>query len=204
MRLCLRLDHLVLLPLLALASLGCATSKSGTKANSAAGTTALDYYPLSPGWGWAYEIEREGTNVLALYSVAERGPNFAIVKHGEERIAYAILADGIARKEGSLLGDYLIKTPVRTGNAWPVESGTATVVETGKTVTLPSGVLQDCAVVEEVRRDPGRVTRTTYCRGAGPVDIEMRVFSPVKGIYEVLVHARAMSVSPPQDANPSN
>jgi len=69
-------------------------------------------------------------------------------------------------------------------------------------VVLPSASLRDCAVVEEVRREPDRVTRTTYCRGAGPVEIEMRVYNPTKQNYEVLVHARAMSVSPPENAVP--
>ena len=197
-----RLDLLVS-ALSTVAALGCATSRSGNATGTPVSSTALDYYPLFPGWGWAYEIEREGTSVLALYSVADKGADFAIVQHGEERIEYALLPDGIARREGRIPGDYLLKTPVRDGNAWPVANGTATVVQTGKSVTLPSVTLRDCAVVEEVRSDPGRVTRTTYCRGAGPVDIEMRVFSPGKQIYEVFAHARIMSVSPPEDAVPS-
>ena len=69
-------------------------------------------------------------------------------------------------------------------------------------MTLPSGTYRDCALVEEVRRDPNRVTRTTYCRDIGPVEIEMRVFSPAKQAYDSLVHARLMSVSRPEAAAP--
>jgi hypothetical protein len=193
-----------ILIMVALAALGCATAKPQATANTPVSNGALEYYPLFPGWGWAYEIEREGGSVLALYSVAERRLDVAVIKHGEERIEYVVLPDGIARREMNLPGDYILKSPVRGGDSWAVADGTANVVEIGKTATLPSGTYHDCAIVEEVRRDPGRVTRTTFCRGAGPVEIEMRVFNPTKQSYEIFVHARSMSVSPPENAAPSN
>jgi hypothetical protein len=179
---------------------GCASSQTRTGGSPGAGNAVLDFYPLLPGWGWAYEIEREGTPVLALYSVAEGRADLVVVKHGEERIEYALLPDGIARREYGRPGDYVLKSPLRAGASWPVSEGMATVAEVGKTVTLPSGAYRDCAVVEEVRRDPNRVTRTTYCRDTGPVEIEMRVFSPLKQTYESLAHARLMSVSRPEAA----
>jgi hypothetical protein len=185
---------------LALTLLACATPPAPRPGAISPSTAALDYYPLLPGWGWAYEIEREGTKVLALYAVAERRADVAVIQHGEERIEYRILPDGIARREGGLPGDYLLKMPMRVGASWPVRDGTATFAEVGKTVSLPSGDFHECAVVEEVRREPDRVTRTTYCRNAGPVEIELRVFSPLTRAYEVHAHARIMSVSRPEDA----
>jgi hypothetical protein len=182
--------------------LGCASApphSAGTLRTS----VALDYYPLLPGWGWAYEIEREGTTVLSLYSVSERQPDRAVVKHGEETIDYAILADGIARREGDVAGDYILRLPLAKGGSWPVTDGTATIAEVDKTVTLPTGTFRDCAVVEEVRRAPNRVTRTTYCRDAGPVEVEMRVFSPLLQAYEVYARARIMNVSRPEDSGHS-
>jgi hypothetical protein len=179
---------------------GCAASAASATGGQKVCCSALDYYPLLPGWGWAYEIEREGTTVLSLYSVAERRADLAVVKHGEESIEYAILADGIARREGGLTGDYILRSSMRAGGSWPVANGTATVAEVGKTVSLPAGTFHDCAVVEEVRRDPNRVTRTSYCRDTGPVEIEMRVFSPSKQTYEVHARARIMSVSRPEAA----
>ena len=181
--------------------LGCASSGATVSAGTpVVATSALAYYPLFTGWGWAYEVEREGTTVLALYSVSERRDASATIKHGDERIEYALLTDGIARREAGRTGNYILKTPMRAGQTWRVSDGRATVAETGKDVTLPSGTYRDCAVVEEARREPNRVTRTTFCRFVGPVVIEVLVFNPTKRTYDVAVHARLMSVSRPEDA----
>lgn len=184
--------------LLVLVVAGCATSKTSAGAAGTTGNAALDFYPLLPGWGWAYDVESEGRKVLALYSVVERRGNVAVVKNGDDRIEYLIQADGIARREGSLPGDYLVRIPMVTGTAWPVTGGQATVVEAGREVSLPSGSYRDCAVVEEVRGQPNRVTRTTYCKGAGPVKIEMRVYSPMKMDFETIVRATLFSVTRPE------
>ena len=61
---------------------------------------AADYYPLASGWEWAYDLEKEGMNVLATYAVVERNGDVAVVQAGEERPAYAIGPDGIAQKNG--------------------------------------------------------------------------------------------------------
>jgi hypothetical protein len=185
------------LVLLFLAGSGCATSKSST-GPAGTGNAALDFYPLVQGWGWAYDVESEGRNVLALYSVIERMGNVAVVKNGDARIEYLIQPDGIARREGSLPGDFLVKLPMVVGAAWPVAGGQATVVEAGREVSLASGSYRDCAVVEEVRGQPSRVTRTTYCKGAGPVKIEMRVYSPMKMEFETIVRATLLSVTRPE------
>jgi hypothetical protein len=179
----------------------CASSHGQSRRSPAAGGGALDYYPLLSGWGWAYDIEREGATVLALYSVAEQRADMAVVKHGAETIAYVLLPDGIARREGDHLGDYILKTPVRAGLVWPLAAGTATVTEIARNVALPSGVYSDCAVVEEARLDPRRVARTTYCRDVGPVEIEMRVYDTLGQAYETVIHARLRSVQRPVPAN---
>jgi hypothetical protein len=166
---------------------------------ASSGNQALDYYPLVPGWGWAYQVERDGDNVLAPYSVAERTADGAVVKNGDQQMRYAILPEGIARRDGSSLGDFVLRNPVRQGTTWKVENGQATIVAAGVPLRLPSGDYPDCAVVEETRHDPERVTRTTFCRGVGPVDIEMRVFDPFKKTFEIMAHARLLSVTRPED-----
>jgi hypothetical protein len=180
------------------AALGCAST--GAPAGSALPepASALAYYPLLPGWGWAYEVEREGTTVLALYAVSERRPDLAVVKHGDQLLEYALLGDGIARREAGRPGDYILKSPVQKGDTWRVTDGSATVAETDKIVNLPSGSYRDCAVVEEVRRSPDRVTRTTYCRFVGPVLIEVLVGNPASPSFEVAARARLRSRSQPE------
>jgi len=184
--------------LLVLVVAGCATSKTSVGAAGTTGNAALDFYPLLSGWGWAYDVESEGRKVLALYSVVERRGSVAVVKNADDRIEYLIQPDGIARQEGSLPGDYLLRLPMVVGTAWPVAGGQATVVEAGREVSLPSSSYRDCAVVEEVRGQPNRVTRTTYCKGAGPVKIEMRVYNPMKMDFETIVRATLLSVTRPE------
>ena len=182
------------------ALMGCATSQSSTDAARPGGDVAADYYPLAPGWGWAYDVEREGTQVLALYSVVERTGQVAIIKNADDRIEYLTLPDGIARGANRLAGDYILKNPVRTGVGWMFGDGEAKVVATGQTVALPSGTYRECATIEETRREPDRVTRTTYCRAIGPVEIEVRVYDPMKRSFETVVRARLRSVTRPEDA----
>ena len=185
--------------LLAMVGPGCATAKTSAGGAGASGNAALDFYPLLPGWGWAYDVESEGKKVLALYSVFELRGNVAVVKNGDDRIEYLIQPDGIARREGSLPGDYLVRLPMLVGNRWPVANGQATVVEAGQKVTSSSDTYRDCAVVEEVRVQPSRVTRTTYCKGAGPVKIEMRVYNSMKMDFETIVRATLLSVTRPEE-----
>jgi hypothetical protein len=184
--------------LLAITASGCATSKASVGHTGATGDAVLDFYPLVPGWGWAYDVESDGRKVLALYAVVERRGNVAVVKNGDTNIEYLIQPDGIARLVGGLPGDYLLRLPLTVGASWPVADGQATVVEAGKDVSLSSGSYRPCAVVEEVRGQPSRVTRTTYCKGAGPVKIEMRVYSPTKMEFETLVRATLLSVTRPE------
>ena len=43
-----------------------------------------------------------------------------IVQAGEERNGYAILPEGIARRESLSPGDFILKTPMRAGATWPL------------------------------------------------------------------------------------
>ncbi len=176
----------------------CATSHQPVDHFQGKDSDALAFYPLRMGWGWAYEIERDGGKVLAPYAVATRTEDSAVVRNGEQSITYAILPDGIARREGGLVGDYLLRSPVRKGTRWPIENGEAQVVESGLKVTLASSVYRDCALVEEVRREPDRVTRTTYCRGVGPTEIEVRLLDPGKKSFAIVAHARLLALTQPE------
>jgi len=89
---------------------------------------AAAYFPLATGWKWAYEIEKGGEKILATYAVVEQMGDTVIVQAGEERTGYAILPEGIARREGLSPGDFILKTPIRAGATWPLGSGTASVI----------------------------------------------------------------------------
>ena len=160
------------------APFGCATAPtSGSAAVAAQPRKAADYYPLDAGWKWAYDLERSGDHLLAVYSVLERKPDAAVVQAGDERLEYAISAEGVAQKDGVTIGDFVLKNPIELGARWPVFAGTARIASVDETVHGPSGDYVGCVVVETMRTDPARLSRTTYAPGVGPVAIEVQVQS---------------------------
>jgi hypothetical protein len=159
--------------------------------------TAAAYYPLDAGWKWAYRIDKGGDNILATYAVTDRGGDTAIIQAGEERLMYAILPEGIARRNGLNLGDFLLKTPIKKGASWDVEGGRAVVVDVGHSLTVPAGTFPQCATVEETRNNPARVVRTSYAPGVGPVSIEYQVHNPLTGQFEVALKASLQGMTRP-------
>jgi hypothetical protein len=185
------------------AVLGCAATTTGTA--PAAGPAppppedAAAYYPLSPGFKWAYKVEREksGDSVLATYAVLERLGETAIVQAGDDRLSYAVLPAGIARREGLNVGDFLLKNPVRVGTTWPLANGEAKVVAVGRTVTVAAGTFPACATIEESRTDPQRLVRTVYAAGVGPILLEVQVHDPATGQFRTEMRAALLGVTRP-------
>ena len=100
-------------------AMGCATEGAGpNEIKPRANLTAADFYPLAPGWKWAYDVEKDGINILATYAVVERTGDTAVVQTGDEKLTYAVTPDGIVQKDGGMLGDYVIKNPVKAGAEW--------------------------------------------------------------------------------------
>jgi hypothetical protein len=163
--------------LVALATAGaCATGGAGSGQGAPRkNLSAADFYPLALGWKWAYDLEKDGQKILAVYSVLERTPDTAIVQAGEDRLMYAITPEGIAQKEGASVGDYVIKNPVAAGTQWAVAGGTAKVVAVSTEVTVEAGRFADCVVVEVTRTEPTRIARTTFAPDVGPVSLEFQV-----------------------------
>jgi hypothetical protein len=133
------------------------------------------YYPLTKGWRWAYDIERGGEKILATYAVTDVISGIAIVTAGEDKLGYMVLSEGITRKEGRGFGDFVLKGPIRVGTRWDLSDGEAQVTSVGATVTVEAGAFDNCAVVEEHRREPDRVIRTTFAAGVGPIIVEQQV-----------------------------
>ncbi len=180
-------------------AIGCATS-GGAPAGIVprANLTAADYYPLGSGWKWAYDVEKDGVNILATYAVLEHSGDTAIVQAGDERLAYAVTADGVAQKEGDRVGDYVIRGPVKVGAEWPVDGGRARIASVTADFKLDSGEhYLGCVVVEVTRTDPVRVTRTTFAPDLGPVMLEMQVQDGPK--FVTVTRARLRAVTRPTD-----
>lgn len=157
-------------------SAGCASSSAGAGAHTPrANLKAADYYPLDRGWKWAYDLEKDGQKILAVYAVLERTGDTAVVQAGDDRLLYAITADGVAQKDGGALGDYVIKNPIAAGTVWPVAGGTAKVAAVAQTLTVEAGEFHDCVVIEVTRTDPVRIARTTFAPDVGPVALEFQV-----------------------------
>ena len=156
---------------------GCGTSGGGpvAPATPRASLAAADLYPLDLGWKWAYDLEKDGQTMLAMYAVLDRSPDTAVVQAGEDRLTYAISAEGIAQKDGRVVGDFVVKNPIRAGAEWPVAGGRARIAAVGQTVTVTAGRFDDCVMVETTRADPARSVRTTFAPGIGPVMIELRI-----------------------------
>jgi hypothetical protein len=180
-------------------ALGCATG-GGAPAGIVPrpNLTAADYYPLGTGWKWAYDVEKEGVNILATYAVLERTGDTAVVQAGDERLAYAVTADGVAQKDGDRMGDYVIHNPVQVGAEWPVEGGRARITSVTADFQLDSGEhYLGCAVVEVTRNDPVRISRTTFAPDLGPVMLELQVQEGQK--FVTITRARLRAVTRPTD-----
>jgi hypothetical protein len=175
---------------------GCATAPAATPPTPAPEDAAA-YYPFATGWRWAYNVNRGGESVLATYAVLTRTEDTAIVQAGDQKLSYALSAEGIARRDGLRTGDFLLRSPIRVGTTWAVEEGQAKVVAAGEVVTVPGGTFPHCATVEESRTNPQRITRTVYCAGVGPVSIEVQVHDPLAGVFRTETRAALLGVARP-------
>jgi hypothetical protein len=164
---------------LCLIGAGCASApaSSGAVAPQRKPASASDYFPLDAGWKWAYDLDRSGQHMLAVYQVMERAADGAVVQAGDERISYAVTPEGVAQKDGLVVGDFVLKNPIAPGAEWTVFAGSAKVIAVDQKVSVPSGEYVGCVVVETLRRDPNRLSRTTFAPGVGPIVIEVQVES---------------------------
>jgi hypothetical protein len=178
----------------------CATNGGGPDVvQPRPGITAAEYYPLTDGWKWAYDVEQDGTNILATYAVVEVKEKLSVVQAGDERLTYLMAPDGVAQFEGSAIGDYVIKDPIKPGAEWAVAGGRARIASVNEEATIEgAGRYGGCVVVEVTRTDPARITRTMFAPGVGPVAIEMQVQEGPKFVTKV--RARLRAVTKPGDA----
>ena len=169
-----RLLGLALAAALVAGGASCASTGAGAAPSGPPKTfTAGELYPLEAGWKWAYDLVKDGQTMLALYSVLDRTGDNATVQAGEDQLGYAITPQGIAQKDGPVVGDFIVKNPVAVGTEWPVAGGRARITAVAQSVNVMAGRFDDCVVVEATRANPPRVARTTFAPGVGPVIIEL-------------------------------
>jgi hypothetical protein len=176
---------------------GCATAPTTGAAEGPPPEEAAAYYPFTTGWKWAYDVEREGQQMLATTAVTDKTADTAVVLAGDQHISYALSPEGISRRDGLRVTDFLLRSPIRAGAAWPIEGGQARVATVGETVTVPGGTFTRCATIEESRTNPQRLTRTVYCAGVGPVKIEVQVHDPLSGTFKSEMRATLLGVTRP-------
>jgi hypothetical protein len=158
------------------------------------GITASEYYPLGDGWKWAYDVDQDGTNILATYSVVEVKEKLSVVQAGDERLTYVVAPDGVAQFDGNAIGDYVIKDPITLGAEWAVTGGRARIASANEELNVESvGHYAGCVVVEVTRAEPARITRTVFAPGLGPVAIEMQVQEGPKFVTKVKARLRAVT-----------
>ncbi len=176
---------------------GCASSGSGAPPHvPRTGLKAADYYPLAQGFKWAYDLEKDGEKILAVYAVVESNDQGATILAGTERLSYVTRPEGIAQIDGGGTGDFILKNPITKGAKWPVAGGTAEVVSTTEEVTVDAGHFYDCAIIEVTRTDPPRLARTTFAPDVGPIALEMRVQDET-GKFAVTTRARLRALTRP-------
>src|SRR4029079_18267420 len=141
-----------------------------------AGITAAEYYPLTDGWKWAYDVEQDGTSILATYAVVETKEKISVVQAGDERLTYLVAPDGVAQFEGTKIGDYVIKDPIKVGAEWPVEGGRARIASVDEQLNIESvGRYAGCVVVEVTRADTARIAQTVFAPAPGSLADRMLV-----------------------------
>jgi hypothetical protein len=178
---------------------GCAAAEKSNVVGPRPNLKAVDYYPLASGWKWAYDLDKDGVNVLATYAVVERNDDLAVVQAGEERLTYAVTPDGVAQHDGMAKGDYVIKDPLTVGAGWAVAGGRAKIVAVDQQVNVDSlGKLGGCVTVEVAREEPARITRTTFAPDVGPVALELQVLTGQKYVTTTRAQLRAVT-KPGQD-----
>ena len=213
-------DHLrgpsaVWAPPLAAAVLGlfAACAHRGAPGRDSSQPTPVDakaYYPLEPGWAWAYDVQQGSDRILAITRVIGREGSdegaTAVVKSGDQELRYLLLPDGIARApvplpfgEPDPTPDFLLRSPLEPGASWTISGGTAQVVKTGEVVTVPAGTFSGCVVVEESREAPRRLVRTTYAPHVGPVRVEYLLHQPGADTFTTEMRAELRGITRPGD-----
>ncbi len=161
--------------LFALGALALGCSGAQTPARPRGPLTARDYFPLRPGAAWSYDTQTGfgGDTVLSALSVVRAdGPRF-YVRSGVRTETYEIRPDGVVRE-----GDYLVKDPVRVGNAWEARDGSRLEIRAvGQSRTVNGHRYPNVIEVARSGSSARIETTTWYAADVGAVEIDARTTS---------------------------
>jgi hypothetical protein len=138
-----------------------------------------DFYPMSEGNVWTYDVETGvGPPALGISRVvAVDGPRVSVENNQSDPIVYELREEGIYRVAS---GTWLLKKPLEVGATWPSSAGRqAQVSSVTETVTTNAGTFEGCVKVEE--SDPRQPITTVYCPGVGPVILETGMRTDLSG-----------------------
>ncbi len=156
-------------PLLISLALGCVVACAGRQASPSASAPGLaDFYPLSAGNAWSYDVDTgDASTTLATTRVESSVEGFAVVRTGESVVQYELSPHGIRLASEKA---WLIRSPLRVGSSWPARGGrSAQLVSTDTSIETPAGAFVACLEVVERGGELDLEVRTVYCPRVGPV-----------------------------------
>lgn len=132
--------------------------------------TAEDYFPLTAGTAWSYDVDDGVGTVLAISRVDTRtGRRATVLDPAGVMVPYDVRDDGIFRPDK---GVYLLKDPLRVGASWPSTAGmTATVAAMDRVLDTPAGHFEHCIEIVQEGGEQGLHITTDYCPQVGPVKV---------------------------------
>lgn len=154
--------------LLVLLLCACGGAQTGTGRSGPRG--AEDYFPLTEGTAWSYDVDDGVGTVLAISRVESRsGRRANVIDPAGIVVPYEVRDDGIFRPDK---GVYLLREPLTVGASWTSTAGmTARVAAVDRVVETPAGRFTGCLEVVQEGGDAGLHITTDYCPEVGPVKV---------------------------------
>jgi hypothetical protein len=161
------MNRLILCFALALAA---CTTPSKTTAPTKPEITAGEFYPLSIGVTWSYEVKLLGeTRMIDVTTLRKNGDGFV-----EDSTGAQFLVDGFGVRDQKR---YLLRNPIATGTKWTNVVSVSSVeayeiIAANQPCDAPAGKWEGCVVVESrnrVEEGTTLVNEMTFAPGVGIV-----------------------------------
>lgn len=153
----------------ALAAAACTTATK-TTAPSKPEITAADFYPLTIGLTWSYEVKLLGeTRMIDVTTLRKNGDGFV-----EDSTGAQFLVDGFGVRDQKR---YLLRNPIAAGTKWTNVVSVSSVeayeiIAANQPCDAPAGKWEGCVVVESrnrVQEGTTLVNEMTFAPGVGIV-----------------------------------